>query len=279
MAFGLSFGKNKTKTSETATKAETTTQSQTGTNTTNTSGSSNTSGSQSGTNTGTSSTTQGTTGTNQQVQTGSSFGNSALTAINDNIGSFIESIMGGGAGAAALSELGKFDSQAFIENVMTGAKATAQDSLDEGVNGLISAIGGNASENSATALLQNKMTNATNASLAGTRAQAEGQAQQILGNRAAATTAAQSGDMNALAQILNSIKGGETTGTATGTNNQTQTGTTNSSETSNQTNNSNTQTQQTAIEMIQQLLNGTTNSVGTSNGTNTKVGGGLSLGL
>lgn len=277
--FGFSFGKNKQTTNETATKNESTTQQQTGTNTTTTSGTSTSTGTTAGSSTGTSTTTQSTTGSQSQTQTGSSFGAGTLNAINQNVGAFIDRILGGNAGGAAISELGSFDPEAFIASTMQAARFQANEQLGESIRGVTSMTGGDASENSATALLANRMENATGASLAGVQANAVKTAQDILTQRSQAMTGAAGTEQNALAQILNAIKGGETTGTSTGVNDQSTTGTTNTSEQNQQTQNQQTQTTQTALEIINQLLQGTTNSTGTSKGTTTKSGGGISLSL
>ncbi len=277
--FGFSFGKNKTNTSETATKNESSTQNTSGTKNSTSTGSSSTTGSQSNQSSGSSQTSQGTSGTSTQTSGGTSFGNAALSGINDNIGGFIDRILGGGAGGAAISELGSFNAEDFIANTMRAATATATDQLGEGVRGLASGIGGNAAENSMSALLANRMENATAANLAGVRGQAETAAQGILTQRANTIAGAAGQEQNALAQILNAIKGGESSQTQTGQSNQNTTGNTSTSESGNQQSSQNQQTTQSVVELISQLLKNDVVSVGTSQGSQSKSGGGFSLSL
>lgn len=273
--FGISFGKNKSRdTMHTTTSG---TQNQSGTNQTTTTGSSSTTGSQSSQSSGSSTTTQGTTGTSTQTVTTSNFGQSALTAIDSKIGDFITQMLGGGAGGAAASSLGSFDADKFIADTMASATQSTQDQVGEGIRGVTSSIGGNASENSASALLANRIANAGAASLAGVRANAEQTAQNIITSRAQTLAAAEQGGQNALAQILNAIKGGTSTTTGSSTNGQTTTASTNTNESTNQQSQSNTNTTQSALEIIQQLL--TTNQVQDGTQTSSKSGGGLSLGL
>lgn len=276
--FGISFGKNKSKTSETATKLESGTQAQTGTNTTNTTGSTSQTGSQSSVGSGTSNTTQGTTGSQLTTQTGSAFGQDVLKAVNGNIGELINRVLGS-AGSTTREGLGDFDAESFISSTMQAARTSAEDQLGESIRGVGSTIGGNASENSMTALLANRMANATGANLAGVQANAVKTAQDILGSREQLVSSSAGSEQNALAQILNALKGGETSTTGAATNTGVTTGSTNTTESNTVNTNQQSQTQQTALEIINQLLATQSNSTGTSVGTNKKSGGGFSLGL
>lgn len=277
--FGLSFGSNKQKTSETATKSETGSQAQTGTNQTTTTGSSTTTGSTSNTSQGSSSTSQSQTGSQLSTQTSTAFSADVLKAINGNIGDLINKVLNGGASQGVTNEMGSFDPTEFINATMNGARVQAQESLGESVRGLASQVGGNANENSMSALLSNRMENATNASLATTQAGAVKTAQDIMAQRAGLISSAEQGGQNALAQILNALKGGESSTTGAQTNTGTTTGTTNTNESSNQNTNQTTNSTQTALEIIDQLLRTQSDSKGTSTGSTSKSGGGLSLGL
>jgi hypothetical protein len=88
-------------------------------------------------------------------------------------------------------------------------------------------------------------------------------------------------ETNALAQFLNSIKGGESQTTQQTANTEASTGgtTTNTVESGTQTTDQTVKTAQTVEEIINQLIASTNQSSGTVVGTNTKKGGGVSLGL
>lgn len=277
--FGFSIGKKKNTTVQDSTQTVDGTQTQTGTNTNTQTGTSSTQGSQSSTSSGSSSTTQGSSGSALTTQTGSSFGSQALGGINANIEQFITQILGGGAGNRAISELGEFDANEFVNGIMQSATSQANDQLGESIRGAISNIGGSQRENSATALLANRMENATSASLAGTQSQAVKTAQDIMTQRSGAVTAAGTGEQNALAQILNAIKGGESSTTGVTEDSRQQTGTTQSNEATNQQSQQATQTMQSAIEIINQLLRNNTTTVGHATGTESSSGGGFSFGI
>lgn len=273
--FGISFGKSGTETTGTTDSTTTGWQNQQGQNTTTTSGSQNTSGSTSSQ--GSSSTSGSTNGWNTQSNSGTAFSAETLRAMDGQIGEFINRIMGGGAGKDAIAQLGSFDAQKFIADTMASAVSTGNQQVEQGTGAITSSVGGNANENSAAALLQNRLVNQTNASLAGTRANAEQTAQGVMAQRAAAISGAQTGEENALAQIMNSLKGGVTTATQTGQQGQDTNSNTNTSE--NQQTNQNTTSTQTALEIINQLLNSNQHQTGTTTENQSKSGGGLSLSL
>lgn len=273
--FGISFGKSGTSTTGTTDQTTTGTQQQSGQNTTTTSGSQSTTGSSSST--GSSSTSGSTSGYQNQQGSGTAFSAETLRAMDGQIGDFINRIMGGSAGRDAIAQLGTFDAQKFIADTMASQVSQANTQVETGLGNITSSVGGNANENSAAALLANRLTNSTNASLAGSRATAESAAQGIMAQRAATITGAQTGEENALAQIMNSLKGGVTTSTQTGQTGQDTNSNTNTSENTNTSQNTNST--QTALEIINQLLNSNQHQTGSSTENTSKSGGGLSLSL
>lgn len=288
MAFGLSFGskKNTTKGTSEIDKTEVTNQQQTGTQsssgTTQSSSTGQSSGStvgqQTSSQTGTNKTTGTQTGTTQQ--TTSAFSDSTLGAIEK----AVSDLFGKVGGAAPVSA---FDKDSFISDTVGSASADINAGLESNVNQLITNLGGTASTNSMGALLTNRLRNDAAAEVAGVRANATTQAEEIARNNALASSQIAGQDQSFLGQLLGALKGGQitTTGTestTTATDQQTQnTGTTNTAEqTQQQQSQQTTQTQQ-LIEMMSQLLSGTTNTKGTENTTQTNKssGGGFSLGF
>lgn len=294
MGFGISFGKNKTKTNETSTvdKTETTNQTQTGTQNTQTSGSSNTSSQQNtqqstsdrNIQTGTagqqSSQQQQTTNTSQSLSSG------VLAGAEDVIASLFQSIQGGNAALnSAISNAAAFDANQFVTDAVSAATAAGDFDTTSQIGQLTSAVGGTAATNSQTALLQNQLVNQNAANIAGVRSQAGATAAGIQNQNLQAISNAQAS--NPVTALINSIRGGLTTETGTGTttgqtqqqtstagaNTGTQSGTSTGSES--------TQTVQSVLEQLQQILSGTTRTQGTetTTGTSKKSGGGLSLGL
>jgi hypothetical protein len=273
--FGISFGKSGQSTTTSTDSTTSGWQNQQGQNTNTTTGNSSTTGSSSST--GSSTTSGSTNGWGSQSNSGTAFDAATLAAIGGNIGAFIDRIMGGGAGKDAIAQLGTFDAQSFIDNTMKSALSQATDQFEQGVNSISSNVGGSANENSAAALLANRLENATNSSLAGTRASAEQAAQGIQVQRAGAVAAASQGEQNALAQILNAIKGGVTSSNQTNQQGQNTNQSTNTSENTNTSQNTNST--QTALEIINQLLNSQQHTTGTETSDTSKSGGGLSLSL
>lgn len=282
--FGLSFGKNKEKTDQTQTVDQTVTgtQNQTGTNQTNSQ--TNQTSSSTGSSTTSGSTNQATknTGVEQTTQTTTGFDKNALDALGGGIGQFINKVLSSPAnGGTALSALGDFDSEQFINSTLLAARNTQGTKLGEVTRGITSLIGGNAKENSASAILSDRATNDAAATLAGIEADTRAKAASIENERAGTISGIGTADTNALAQLLGAIKGGTQTSTGTTASDQTTgttgstTGTTNTSEQSSQ------QTNQALTEIINQLIASNQNTQGTTNikGSTTKSGGGVSLGL
>jgi hypothetical protein len=271
MAFGLSFGGSKTKSStainktETGTQAEDSTKSTSGTTTT--SGATTSTGSSTGTQTGS------TTGSQQSTQTSQQFSDSVLAGLE----STLAGLFGAMPSADKLSYDAGFNPDEFIASGMEAARGQVQTAQDESLNGIFDNIGGRDDSNSMAALLANRVRSDSGAALAGARGQLTSQAQEIQRNNFQANLAGAQTQQGFLNNLLAAAKGGvsSTTGnvataeqTAQQTAQQTQEAGTNN------------QTQvQNITEILASLLNSTMNTTGTEKTKGKTIGGGASLSL
>lgn len=288
MAFGLSFGKKKTRTNETVTvnRNELTNQNQSGTtassgvtqSNTSSTGSSQTSGQQTTNQTGTSAST----GTQQgsSTQRTSSFSDSTLGAIERAVGELFST-------TGSKPTVSTFDPVAFVADGVASAQADVNAELETGVNGLMQGIGSSSQNNTMAAMAANRMQNDAAAKMAGVKSNLTGEAERINRENQLASGQLQAIDQGFLGSLLQALKGGVTTTTgtesvATTQNQQTaNSGTTNTSEsTQQQQQQQQVQTQQ-LLEMMTQLLQGNTATTGTENrrGTTSSTGGGFSAGF
>lgn len=282
MAFGLSFGAKKSKSSGTTTinKNETTNQTETGSKaTTGTT-----------TTTGTSATTGSTTGQTaqqtQQASTGQQTNQQQSTLYSEGILSGLEGIIGDLFGSQAktpMSLASDFDKQAFIDQGYAAAESRATDDTNTALNSIYDRLGGRDDNNSMATLLANKARTDTAAQLAGVRANLTGQAEGIARENFGADLAGQGQSQGFLNNLLTALKGGTaaTTG-AIQTAEQSAGSTTGQSaqQTAEQTTQSQTQVQQ-LLELLNNTLQGTTVTSGTEK-TKQKgfeMGGGASLGF
>lgn len=291
MAFGFSFGKNKTRVEQdtTVNKTETTnqqqntnqSQTQTGTSNTNTSQTGSTTGTQATKNSGT--TTNQTTGTQAQTGLTQSFSDMILGALEAKTAEAL-GVTTGGPTAESLSG---FNRDQFVQGGMQAAQATSQAGLEQSINGLMDNVGGTTEGNSMAALLANRLRNDAGASMAGTRSQLEGQAAQIQQGNVAARTQ-ELGTNNAfVAQLLAGLKGGVTATSGTvqtaesQAGSQQQIGDSRTAENTQSSQQQQTESTQALVSIIQQLISGTTNTQGTESvdGTTTKKGGGVGLSI
>jgi putative membrane protein len=289
MAFGFSFGKSSGKSAQTTNvdKLETTNQTQNGTQSTK------------GTTTNTGTTTQQgqTTGTQTQATTGATTNTGATTGVTqqttsqfdaqtlDQLKSAVSSLFGSVSGPK--TQVGNFNADEFVSGGMAKARADSTLALEDNLNQMTSAIGGRADGNSMAALLANRARSDNAATLAGTEAQLTAQANEIVRNNALAGSQIDSQSQAFLSNLLQSLRGGETT--TTGTEQQqtnqsgttTGTGTTTSAENSTQSGTTASTQVQDLVETIQSLLSGTSHVVGTEStkGTQSKSGGGFSLSM
>lgn len=296
MAFGINFGKNKTKVDSTTTVDKTENRNETGTQSTAGAKSSSTTGSQSSQ--GSSDTTSSQSSQNTGTTTGQ--GSQVEQTIRE---LFSSGVMGGLEGAASqlldtvgatvnrtsqgMSELGGFNPEEFVAKGMAGATSRVNSQLDEAVGSLFSSIGGTSGSNSAAALLEQRLQGDAASQLAGIESQLVGQGEEI--QRANLTAAQGLGDsQNALMQsILGALRGAtetttgvsETTTTEANQNTQTQTG--QQSTATQQDTATQQSTVETVLEQILKTLTGTVNTQGTENtkGTTTEKGGGFGLSI
>lgn len=282
MAFGLSFGKNKSKTDQTKTVNSTESRSETGASQTEASKSSTANtqqtSSQQQTQTGTQTGTSNTTGTGQTSQIQESirqlFSDQTLGQL-DQLTQGLLTQQG-----AANAELNAFDKDAFIAGGLGRAESRVESQLDEALGSMFSAIGGTSGTNSAAALLEQRMQTQAADELAGVESQLTATAEEI--GRTNTATGNQFLD-----SILGSLRGGieSTSGTAATTEQtaqqqqQQQQSATSTESTSQQQ-----QTQQvveTMMEAVIKALTGTSTTQGTETlkGTTTEKGSGFGLSI
>lgn len=298
MAFGFSFGKNKTssRTNSTINRVESGIeeglQNQTQTNSTNSTGSSSTSGSS--TSTG-STATQGSTSTQSnstQNQTGQSrsFSSEVLGGLEGAVGSLLSSVFSGESGdrssiGAGYNYMGEFDPQAFVSGSLAKAQAQEESKMDELLGGLLDTIGGK--NNSAAALLGNRIVNDSTANLAGIEGDLQAKASEIVRNNVLAGNQIDQTNDQRLQGLLEALKGGITeqaqTSQTTGaeTQNTSQTGQSSATEATSQQQNTQTSEVSNLISVLSSLLNTNTNTTATENSTTRgrSSGGGLSLSI
>jgi hypothetical protein len=296
VGLGLSFGKKKQSSTTDMSKTENVNQSSTQDTTGTTKSAENTSqqGSSSSTggqttstidNTGKSTTTAG-----QTTQTGSTLSKDILSGAGDVVTSLLSQVFGGGGDRSQIlngvSTLGDFDIDSFIASGLKTAQNQESSFLDEAIGGLTSLIGGTTSENSNAALLGNKLQGESTARLAATQNQLAGQAYDIAGkNVATSASALNTVGAGAIDSIINAIKGGETTGTATqqGTEQSQSSGgtsaTTNTNEQSTNASNTSTQGMQEVAQTIASILQSLTQTTGSEKTTGKSSGMGASLSI
>lgn len=286
MAFGISFGKNKSKTNQTATVDKTETGSQTGSTTTNqqtvqssatqSSGLSQTQG-QSNSSTVGSNTTAGAS-TQQQQQTTQNFSDATLGGLEAVVSRLLSSDSLGKSGYNS-----GFDPQAFVRDGMSAATARARTGLDEAVGGIRDAIGGR--NNSAAALLLERVNNDSNAMLAGTQAQLTGQAEEIMRSNMLAGNTQTDTNNNFVANLLSALRGGisSTTGAVQENTSQSQQSQTSAAESTSQNQatqqSSSTQAIEQMASTLAQLIESITNTKGTETVKGKTSSGGFGLGL
>lgn len=160
---------------------------------------SNTSTTQNGTSSTQQNSATSTTGNQLQTQTGVTTGTSSrldsgtLGALTDQIKGLMQaSQIGSAIDTNRLMEVAgtpdSFDPQAFVSGIMSQATSSADIGLESGMNANAEESGAGAGSNSAVALLNNKLKNATVANLAGINASATGAAQDIVRNNETAKT-------------------------------------------------------------------------------------------
>lgn len=221
MAFGLSFGakKQSSTTNTTLDKDVLTNTAQTqGTQSAQTqTGSTSSTGTQSQTGTSLNTGTQSGSTKGQQSQSGTTttLDQSVSTALADRV----KQILGGGITDSSIADLSNaiagrtnsFNASQFVADTVTAAKTAGEAELQESNSKYQSAIGGSAATNSMAALLAQRGTNDLNASLAGIRANATAQAEDIA-NKNLTTAAGVQGQLADIAAgLTGQLKGATTT--------------------------------------------------------------------
>jgi len=297
MAFGISFGSNKKKSTQTSDVTKTEDQVQSGVTsqdqTQTTSQTATTSGTQTGTTTG--STTGSTTGTSNQQASGTQSSTQRSQSLSDVIlgaleASSLRALQSAEApGGPAASSLNGFDLDSFVQNGYAAAEAQQRGNLEQSINGLFDSVGGTASGNSMAALLANRLQGDATANLAGIQANLVGQGNQILRENVGASVAERAAQQSYVANLLNQLKGGVTAATGEAATTEQTLGQTQQQTAEQQAQQQATTSQQTQqtdttqvlASIINQLLNTQTNTVGheTTVGKEKKSGGGFGLSI
>lgn len=299
MIFGLSFGKKKASTNEitdvnktetgTGSQSQATTGFNQGTSSTSSTGSQSTTGIQ--TTTGTQNQSQTDRGTQSQTGTTTTLGSDVTAGLS----TAVKALLAGGVNDANIANISNlisgtatgFDPESFVNDTVLAARTRGEQTLQESDAGLQSMIGGTAGTNSMAALLANRGRNDLEASLAGIRAGAVGQAEDIRNKNLATAVGAQGSLTDQAAGLGGILKGATTTVDMTTLTDQlSQLLGTQGQTTQNQSNTATAETQNTATtQLIAELVNALTNqsstTIGTekAQGTTKSGGGGFSIGI
>lgn len=176
-------------------------------------------------------------------------------------------LAGAGTGSDAINqriaELGQsdFDTTGFVNGIMTAATSAANSELESGLNQITSASGGSVGNNSASALLANKLRIQQQNALAGVKSEAEARAAEIQGNRSAELAGLNQSSMSSLSALLQPLLAASEVSSAAGTvkDTQAQNTTTNTNQTQTQ------QQKQTTKQAQQQQVAQTTTAQETTN--------------
>lgn len=105
-----------------------------------------------------------------------------------------------------------FNANTYVSGIMKAATANARSGQESDLNSIYAGTGGNGGTNSAAALLANKERDSTAATLSGIQAQATGDAQNILAQRASTTEGLSGALQSNVSGLLQLLEGaGETT--------------------------------------------------------------------
>jgi hypothetical protein len=195
---------------------------------------------------------------------------------------------GNGASAGAQKsaiQLGAFDPETYVNNALKTAQTQSNVDLAKGISAIFDGIGG--AKNSMSQLLAGTLRNQATANLAQVHNQATQTAQNIVAQDA--TTQAQVGGEqdSFLTNLIQSLKGAQTTSDAAATTQQDQAGTTatggttTTADSSTQNTTSKTDSTSQLISLLSTLLNTnqTTAVNSTTKGTDTKVSAGGTFGF
>jgi hypothetical protein len=282
MAFGISFGKQKSSGSSTTdvSKVESGTQTESGTKTstgtTTTSGATQTS--QSGSTTQQGTTAQQSTGTESKTGTTTQFSSGVLGGLESAVASLLGAIPTG-----TQQYESDFNKDAFIQAGMDAASSRITGDTELALNSMFDQFGGRDDSNSMAALLATRARGDAAAALAGARANLESQAEGIGRENFGANLQGLGLNQQFLQGILGALKGGVSTSAEQVATAENVTGQTSQVGTSQQVGSETTQ--QTQVQQLAEILNsivsGTTTTVGTES-TKQKgkvAGGGVGLSI
>jgi hypothetical protein len=280
--FGLSFGAKKSSQTTTSNvdKTETQNQTQSGTQaqTGTTTNAGTTSSQQSGTTAGQTTNQQATTGQQQTEQKSTSFSAPVLSALEQST----QALLGSIPGAPSKLDTG-FNPTDFISKGVEAAKSEVTDQLDTSLNSIFDTVGGRDNQNSMATLLATKARSQAGASLAGTQANLEAQANQIQRENFQANLSGEQTHNQILDAVLGALKGGSTstTGATTTAENTAASGTTAQQQAQTGTQATQNTQVQDLMTAINQILAGTTHTVGseTDKTKGSSMGGGFSIGI
>lgn len=260
--FGLSAKKSNSKSTEKVVADKLETGSQIGSSTSNQVTTANQTSQQQGTSQsqGTSTTEQ--QGASAQTTAGSQVSETLSKLFSGDVQAGLEktalSLLGGvGASTAdaamqrGLGQQGLFDPVAYVDSGVQAAQRQIGSQMDEATGGILDAIGGR--NNSATALLQQRLVGDAAAQVAGVRNSLTGEASQIVNQNLGAASAAKGADSQLLSSILDILKGGTTSQTGQQQTNEAQSGTT--AQTGTTTTTESNQSQQTASAQSSEVVN------------------------
>lgn len=290
--FGISFGSSTDNTKSTTTGTQTQVGTQTGTqsqnqtqtgNSTTTGLTNQTSNGNQVTSTNGSTTNTGTT-SQQQKTTSQSLSDPILSAITNVISGLFSGGNEADAGAQkSAAPLGAFDPESYVSNALKTAHNQSNIDVAKGISAIFDGIGG--AKNSMSQLLAGTLRNNADASLAQVADNATQTAQSIAAQGATAQSQVGATQDNFLINLINSLKGAQTTQDAAAMTQQDQAATTatdgktTTADSSSQNTASNTSSTEQLISLLNTLLNTnqTTNANSTTNGSTTKTSGGFSL--
>jgi hypothetical protein len=298
MAFGFSFGKNKnssqanSKINKLETGLQEGMQNQQQTQSSNATGTTSTTGTTAKTGTSAQQSTAATQSNSTQAQTGESrsFSNKVIGGLEGAVEELLGSAFDGKSGdrrsiGAGYNYLGEFDPNSFVASGLARAQAQEESKMDELLGGIFDAIGGK--NNSAAALLGNRVVNQSTANLAGIEGDLTAKSQEIVRGNVVAGNQIDATSDQRLASILDALKGGvtqqaqstQTAGAETQSTNQT--GQTSANETSAQNQSTQSSEISNLVNVLSTLLKTNTNTSATQESTTKgkSSGGGMSLSL
>lgn len=266
--FGLSAKKSSSKSTEKVVADKLETGSQIGSSISNQTTTANQTSQQQGTSQSQGTSTTAQQGASAQSSAGSQISETLSRLFSGDVQAGLEktalSLLGGVGGSAAdaamqrgLGLQGLFDPASYVESGVQAAQRQVDSQLGEATGGILDAVGGR--NNSAVALLQQRLAGDAAAQVAGVRNTLTGEASQIVNQNLGAASAAKGADSQLLTSVLDILKGGTTSQTGQQQTSEAQSGTTSQTGTTN-TAESN-QNQQTSAAQSTEVVNTVLNTL------------------